>query len=1077
MITPEPSHPAPEHFRIGDWIVYPKHNAIVRGEERVALEPRTMEALEFLAYHAGEVVPAERLLAECWPNIGVGDNPVHKVVAHLRKAFGDQAGAPRYIETIRKRGYRLIAPVVLPSGYRGAAAPAAPGWPHGSPFRGLDAFGAHDAGVFFGRDAAIASTLRALEAQWRSRTAFALLVGASGSGKTSLLRAGAAPRLAPPGTHALATLAVAQVPGRGPGAISFHAALAQALTRDMAPALLPGASQAEWLESLARSPEAAATQLRARLDAAAVRAGAPEHAVLALIVDQLEDFFAEGDDAAEQAHTVRTLAALARCGRVAVLAACRSSAYPALTEVPGLLALKHPDGHVDLAPPSAAEIAEMIRRPAQIAALSFESGDDGRLDDVLRDAAVAQPQCLPLLQHTLQQLYQRREQGGRLTFAAYRDIDGLDGALRQHAERAVAEVPAAAQRSLPRVLARLVRLSSSGERLGCLPAAMESFADPHERELIEALVRHRLLVDTVQDTRPAVIVAHEALLRAWPRAAAWLEESRDGLRLRARLAESAARWQSEGRRRDLLLPRGRRLDEARDLARRRPDLLDPAATTLIEHSVRRETRLTWLRRAAVGSVCALAAVAAAGGLLAHRARLQADQERARAQGLVEYMLGDLTERLERLGRLDLLDGAAQRILEDLRAPGQQSRDTRLNRSRVLRQIGKIRVARGAPDDARAALTESLALAAGLVEDSPASAEMLLNLGEASYWSGYLAFLRADYDTAQSHWQRYRRVAERAAALEPDRARAWIETSYALNTLGTLSRKRERHAEALALFERSEQYKRRALRFEPDDLRLRADLADSLSWSARTLDRLGRLDEAQRRYAQAIATIAQVRRQAPLDAEWMHREAILRSSDGQILASLQRTPDARAELEAAAALLDRIGGEQPERSDWTRDRLACRLSAAELELHDGRGAAARAHLEFADDALQALLAADASVQDLPRLRLRAALARARLEFADAGAKAARAPLAAAETLAGATADPTAPLAQKDRVLRAQLRMLRAQIARSDDPAGADLALAEAARWLGDPAGDDRETADARRRLDALSAAREAVAAAR
>ncbi|UZW60085.1 tetratricopeptide repeat protein [Lysobacter enzymogenes] len=268
--------------------------------------------------------------------------------------------------------------------------------------------------------------------------------------------------------------------------------------------------------------------------------------------------------------------------------------------------------------------------------------------------------------------------------------------------------------------------------------------------------------------------------------------------------------------------------------------------------------------------------------------------------------------------------------------------------------------------------------------------MLLNLGEASYWSGYLAFLRADYDTAQSHWQRYRRVAERAAALEPDRARAWIETSYALNTLGTLSRKRERHAEALALFERSEQYKRRALRFEPDNLRLRADLADSLSWSARTLDRLGRLDEAQRRYAQAIATIAQVRRQAPLDAEWMHREAILRSSDGQILASLQRTPDARAEFEAAAALLDRIGGEQPERSDWTRDRLACRLSAAELELHDGRGAAARAHLEFADDALQALLAADASVQDLPRLRLRAALALARLEFADAGAKAARAP---------------------------------------------------------------------------------------
>jgi DNA-binding winged helix-turn-helix (wHTH) protein len=121
-----------EHFRIGEWIVYPKQNALVCDGRRVTIEPRAMETLEFLACQAGAVVSPERLLVECWPQLALGDNPVHKAIAQLRKALGDKLDAPRYIETIRKRGYRLIASVTLPVGYRGMVA-AAPvfGWSGG----------------------------------------------------------------------------------------------------------------------------------------------------------------------------------------------------------------------------------------------------------------------------------------------------------------------------------------------------------------------------------------------------------------------------------------------------------------------------------------------------------------------------------------------------------------------------------------------------------------------------------------------------------------------------------------------------------------------------------------------------------------------------------------------------------------------------------------------------------------------------------------------------------------------------------------------------------------------------------
>ncbi|MDT0980258.1 tetratricopeptide repeat protein, partial [Staphylococcus pseudintermedius] len=148
-----------------------------------------------------------------------------------------------------------------------------------------------------------------------------------------------------------------------------------------------------------------------------------------------------------------------------------------------------------------------------------------------------------------------------------------------------------------------------------------------------------------------------------------------------------------------------------------------------------------------------------------------------------------------------------------------------------------------------------------------------------------------------------------------------ELSYAINSLGTLEHKRERYAEALALFETSVRYKQKALALSPDNTRLRVDLVDSRSWVASALDKLGQWERAQDQYSQAITAIAGVRKQAPEDAEWMYREAILRSQQGQILRSLERYDAAGNQFEAAVAMLDALGREQPERSDWARDRVA------------------------------------------------------------------------------------------------------------------------------------------------------------
>lgn len=1058
--------PVVEHFRIGEWIVFPKENALVNDSGRVTIEPRAMETLEFLAYHAGTVVSPERLLVECWADANLGDNPVHKAVAQLRKALGDSAVAPRYIETIRKRGYRLIAPLTLPAGYRGPVAPVVQPGAQGSPFRGLDAFDSDDAGVFFGRGAAVATLMQALEAQWRSQCAFVLLVGASGSGKSSLLNAGLVPRLAPPGVGALDIVAIARIHGRGPGARTLSAALADALVTTMTPALFDGHDVDRWRSGFDTLPERTVERLGPRVHSAqGARAGARAPA-LVVVIDQLDDFFFEHGNPDEAARAAHLLGLLARSGYVAVVAACRSSTYPGLTAVPGLLALKQPSGHVDLAPPGPAEIAEIIRRPAQIAALTFEESDAGRLDDVLRDAALTQRHCLPLLQYTLQLLYEHRQAGGRLGFDAYQAIGGLDGALRQHAERVIANVSPAARDSLPRVLVQLVRHSPGGDQLSCVAAPMVVFGSGAERELVDALLRNRLLVGTAEDNAPAVQIAHETLLSAWPRAAQCVAENRDDLRLRERLNLVAQRWRQEGQRRDLQLPAGRQLDEARDLQQRRPELLDAPSRALIDGSSRRARRQRWLRRGAIATVSVLAVVAASGFAIAHRARLQAEQDRLRTAGMVEYMLGDLTDRLERVGRLDLLDDVSSRIQRDLGSANARSEDTRLERSRVLRQLAKIRVARGTLDAAAPLAAESLQLAEALVHEQPDAAEALLNVGESRYWAGYLAYQRGDNAQALQQWSGYRQAAERATTLAPQDPKAWLEASYALNTLGTLSRGAEQHQQALALFQQSVAYKRRALQLNEDDLRLRADLADSISWVASSLDRLGQWPQARHAYDEAIGVISDVRQRAAQDAEWMHRESILRTQRGQILSSLGERGLARIDYQAAVQLLDRIGAAQPERSDWARDRSVAHRSAGELALDLHNLAEATDHFSRADALLNALLDSGADVRELPRLQIRAAFGRARLAHLGGMPAQTRQHLAVAQDLLDGFPPSETP-SRRERLLRAESAVLRAELDAAG-PASHTVALQQAAQWLGTVTqrSTDREAADLWRRLDPL-----------
>jgi WD40 repeat protein/DNA-binding SARP family transcriptional activator len=480
-----------------------------------------------------------------------------------------------------------------------ASGPAACPWPGLSPYR------QQDAGVFAGRER--------LTAELLSRVATSRLisvVGASGSGKSSLVQAGL-----------LGALAAGALPGSERWAL---------LT------MRPGAHPMTELARIAlRGAEPSADDVAALLQRAVFGESGAGH--LVLVVDQLEELWTAGAADDERRAFLDTLSdVVTGPSRMTVVLICRADHVGVLAEHEVLAAL-FPSSSVLVGTPTPAELRRAVEVPAARAGLACELG----LVDALVDDAGVEPGSLPLLSTCLSELYQRRV-GRTLTLGSYVEIGGLRGAVARVAERAFTALPEPDQQAARVVLLRLAGTGPADavSRRRARLAELAELPDPRVAAVVEPLVDARLL--TLDDG--VVEVAHEALFREWPRLRAWLDEDATTRTVLRRLTQAAQQWESDGRD-DTELWRGSRLAGGMDLL-----TVAPGEVTALEReflaagraaqqaqeqevaaraaaTAHQNRRLRWL----LGGLGLLLGAALVAGGLAARSDRQAQAARAEAE--------------------------------------------------------------------------------------------------------------------------------------------------------------------------------------------------------------------------------------------------------------------------------------------------------------------------------------------------------------------------------------------------------------------------------------------------------------
>jgi tetratricopeptide (TPR) repeat protein len=437
-------------------------------------------------------------------------------------------------------------------------------------------------------------------------------------------------------------------------------------------------------------------------------------------------------------------------------------------------------------------------------------------------------------------------------------------------------------------------------------------------------------------------------------------------------------------------------------------------------TTRKHRRLAWLAAASIGGMAVTSTLA----VTAIHARDTAREQRRQAEGLVEFMLGDLKDKLEPIGRLDALDGVGQRVLAYYqKQDASELSDAGLTqRSRALSLMGQVAFARGNLSVASRLYQQALAGTAEALDRRPDDPQLLFDDAQNIFWIGEIARHRGEIDRAEAAYREYKRLADRMVALDPDNLKWRMEVLYANENLAIAMKAKRRFGEAGQLFGGALGLMQSISAIQPANIEYKRELANLLGWYADSQSALGKLDVAIAARQRQITYVEQLIAEGHSDAALQARLMPAQEGLGILLTAQGKTDEGIVHFRLAVSQSKTLLAIDPTNNEWRDVGTNAQLKLAESLLAVGSADEAAQETSAACTVADALRAHDPNVSRWQMLQTDCLSMRARLALAS-----------------GATPQALALAGQAVQAARLE---------RSGDPVGDAYTVAATWRLLGD-----------------------------
>ncbi len=346
---------------------------------------------------------------------------------------------------------------------------------------------------------------------------------------------------------------------------------------------------------------------------------------------------------------------------------------------------------------------------------------------------------------------------------------------------------------------------------------------------------------------------------------------------------------------------------------------------------------------------------------AYVAEQEALQHQAQAEDLIGFMLGDLREKLEPIGRLDVLDVVGDKSIDYFESLDEENLTpaTLAIRSKAMQQFGEVRMAQGRLDAAMEAFQRSLSDAELLVETDSDDDDALFLLAQSNFWIGYVHWDKGDLDAALRRLQTYRDIAQERVDRIPNDERWLSELGYAHTNLGALLNVRGENIPALEQLRHAQSIRKVLVERDPNDMHRAFDLAEATSWLGSALDALGDLDGALEEFRFEAAVKEALVSADPGNTSWRRGLGLAHRRVGEILEAQGRTREALISYRKGLGIGKELARRDTANATWRQDLMRLQMAEGRALLALDQPQRALANFRSATVIARALLAEDDS----------------------------------------------------------------------------------------------------------------------